>query len=133
MIFRLVFKLEISYRVIIFWRISVSFRGFFEDYVCAWWNIWVSIILLCLKILFNVNVKATVWHTPSFSFLFTAAWSVLLPIRVQCWFFDGMKQVFILYSSIERFFTFTKDLWFQLWKSDLILVCCLVTQTKTSD
>jgi hypothetical protein len=39
-------KLEISYKVIISWRISVSFRGFFEDHIFAWWNIWVSIILL---------------------------------------------------------------------------------------
>ncbi len=47
MIFWLVLKLEISYnRVMISWRILVSFRGFFEDYIFAWWNIWVSIILL---------------------------------------------------------------------------------------
>ncbi len=41
----LVLKLEICYRVLISWRILVSFRGFFEDYIFAWWNIWVSIIL----------------------------------------------------------------------------------------
>jgi hypothetical protein len=35
MIFWLVFKLEISYRVIIAWRILVSFRGFFEDHIFA--------------------------------------------------------------------------------------------------
>jgi hypothetical protein len=46
MVFWLVLKLETSYRVIISWRILVSFRGFFEDYTFAWWNIWVSIILL---------------------------------------------------------------------------------------
>jgi len=41
MIFWLVLKLEISYRVMILWRILVSFRGFFfEDYIIfAWWNI----------------------------------------------------------------------------------------------
>ncbi len=44
--FGVVLKLEISYRVIISWRVLASFRGFFEDYVFAWWNIWVSIILL---------------------------------------------------------------------------------------
>jgi len=58
MIFWLVLKLEISYRVIISQRILVSFWGFFEDYIFAWWNIWVSIILLwfffCLKILFKM-------------------------------------------------------------------------------
>jgi hypothetical protein len=48
---------EISYRVIIIsWRILVSLRGFFEDYIFAWWNIWVFIILLfAFKMLFNVN------------------------------------------------------------------------------
>jgi hypothetical protein len=37
MIFWLVLKLEISYYrvIIIFWRILVSFRGFFEDYIFA--------------------------------------------------------------------------------------------------
>jgi hypothetical protein len=34
------------YIVIVSWRILVSLRGFFEDYICAWWNIWVLIILL---------------------------------------------------------------------------------------
>jgi hypothetical protein len=33
-------------KVIISWRILVSFRGFLEDYIFAWWNIWISIILL---------------------------------------------------------------------------------------
>jgi hypothetical protein len=74
MIFWLVLKLEISYRVIISCRILVSCRGFFENYIFCmlkymsfhnssfasryikkgffehyiftWWNIWVSIILL---------------------------------------------------------------------------------------
>jgi hypothetical protein len=49
MIFWLALKLEISYnRVIIFWRILVCFRGFFEDHIFAWWIIWVSMILLLL-------------------------------------------------------------------------------------
>jgi len=39
MIFWLVLKPEISYRVIVSWRILVSFRGFFEDYIFAWWTI----------------------------------------------------------------------------------------------
>jgi hypothetical protein len=72
----------------------VSFRGFFEDYIFAWWNLrlvtelwyvegfwfllegFLKIIFLhgevlefpwfffCLKILLNVDGKATVWHTP---------------------------------------------------------------------
>ncbi len=32
----IVLKLEISSRVIISWRILVSFRGFLEDYIFAW-------------------------------------------------------------------------------------------------
>jgi len=37
MVFWLVLKLEISYRgIIIFSRILVSFRGFFENYIFAW-------------------------------------------------------------------------------------------------
>jgi hypothetical protein len=36
MLFGLVLKLEISYRVLISRRILVSFRGFFEDYIFAW-------------------------------------------------------------------------------------------------
>jgi hypothetical protein len=49
MIFWLVLKLEISYRFMISWGVLVSFRGFFEDYIFAWPNIWVSIILLLLE------------------------------------------------------------------------------------
>jgi hypothetical protein len=70
MIFWLVLKLEISYYrvIIISWRILAFFkknlRGFFEDYIFAWWNIWVFLTLFfCLKILFNVNGKATVCVT----------------------------------------------------------------------
>jgi hypothetical protein len=65
MIFWLVLKLEINYRVIISWRILGFFRGFFEDYIFAWWNIWVFIILsFALRYLLIVNGNATVWHTP---------------------------------------------------------------------
>ncbi len=39
--FGLCWNFEISYyRVLISWRILVSFRGFFENYIFAWWNIW---------------------------------------------------------------------------------------------
>jgi hypothetical protein len=46
MIFWLVLKLEISYRVRISWRILVPLRGVFEDHIFAWWNIWIFIFLL---------------------------------------------------------------------------------------
>jgi hypothetical protein len=39
MIFWLVLKIEISYRVVISRRILVSFRRFFEDCIFAWSNI----------------------------------------------------------------------------------------------
>jgi hypothetical protein len=39
-------------------------KDFFEDYILAWWNIWISIILLLSCDTFNVNGKAMVWHTP---------------------------------------------------------------------
>ncbi len=72
MIFWLVLKLEISYRVMISWRILVSFRGFF-------WRLYFRMgkylnfhnSSSCLQILFNVNGKATMWHTPCYYFLFS--------------------------------------------------------------
>ncbi len=42
--FCLSWNLSLVYRVIISWRILVSLRGFVEDYIFAWWNIWVWII-----------------------------------------------------------------------------------------
>jgi hypothetical protein len=70
MIFWLVLKLEISYRVIITsWRILVCFRGFFEDYyiIFAWWKYYLSFhnsSSFALRYFFNVNGKAKVCHTP---------------------------------------------------------------------
>ncbi len=66
MIVWLVLELEISYwSYNISWRILVSFRGF------VFWNFFLhgeifefSYFFFCLKMLFNVNGKATVWHTP---------------------------------------------------------------------
>jgi hypothetical protein len=56
---------RLTYRGIKSWRILVSSRGFFEDYIFAWWNIWVSTILLLRYYTFlSVNGKATVWHNP---------------------------------------------------------------------
>ncbi len=77
MIFWLVLKFEISYRlVIISWRILVSFTGFFQDciflmakYLSFPW------FVFFLKILFNVNGKATVCHTPCFG---NAPWDFTL-------------------------------------------------------
>jgi hypothetical protein len=66
--FELLLKLEIGYRVIISWRILVSFRGFFEDYnFCMVKYSSFHDSSFCLKMLFNVNDKATMWHTPCWS------------------------------------------------------------------
>ncbi len=63
----------ISYRVIKSWRILVSFTGFFEDCIFAWWNIWISIILLLHYDTFKCKFgKATVWPNPLFSKLSVA-------------------------------------------------------------
>jgi len=62
MIFWLVLKLEISYyRVIIYLEgLLVSFRGFFEDYIfCIVKYLSFHSSFFCLKILFNINGKAT--------------------------------------------------------------------------
>jgi hypothetical protein len=65
MIFWLVLKLEINYRGIISWRILVSFRRFFEDYIFAWWNIFsFHNSSFPLRYFLNVGGKAIVWHTP---------------------------------------------------------------------
>jgi hypothetical protein len=76
MIFWLVLKLEIRYRVIISWRFLVSFRGFFEDYSMLKY---LSFHNSCLKILFNVNGKATSATHPLLSMLFALS-LVWLPL-----------------------------------------------------
>jgi len=47
--FWIVLKLEINYRVIISWRILISFRGFFEDYIFAWWLSFTILLFLIWK------------------------------------------------------------------------------------
>ncbi len=62
MIFWLVLKLEISYRVMISWRILVSC---FVNFLFLHVEIFeFSLFFVCLQILFNGIGKATVWHTP---------------------------------------------------------------------
>jgi hypothetical protein len=73
MIFWLVLKLETSHRVIISWRILVSFlEDFLKIIFWLWWNKPLSFhnSSFALKILFfNVICKAkVVWHTPCFVF-----------------------------------------------------------------
>ncbi len=67
----IVFRFIIEYSSLNgFWPLghnrSIFLWGFLKDGLLAWWNIWVSIILLsfALRYFFNVNGKATIWHTP---------------------------------------------------------------------
>jgi hypothetical protein len=69
MIFWLVLKLEISYRVIIylegFWFLLENFLKiiFLHSEIFEFPQ-----FFFCLKIFFNLNGKAKVWHTPLFAF-----------------------------------------------------------------
>jgi hypothetical protein len=66
-IFLLVLRLEISYRVMIYWKILVFFRGFFLKIIFLYGEIWnFHNSSFTLKIFFNVNGKAIVWHTLCF-------------------------------------------------------------------
>jgi len=64
-------NLEISSRVIISWRILLSFRGFLEDYIFACWK-YLSFhdSSFALRYFCNVNGKATLWHTPCWGNVF---------------------------------------------------------------
>jgi hypothetical protein len=63
-IFWLVLKLEIIYRVMISWKILVSFTTFFWRLHFCMVKYLNSQKKICLKIFFNVNGKAIMWHTP---------------------------------------------------------------------
>jgi hypothetical protein len=65
MIFWLVLKLEINYRVMISSKILVSFREFFWRY-CFCMVKYLIYYFFCLKILLNVNGKVKMWHTACF-------------------------------------------------------------------
>jgi hypothetical protein len=55
----------INYRVLISWRILVSFRGFFRrSYFCMVKYLSFHNSPFALIYFFNVNDKAIVWHTP---------------------------------------------------------------------
>ncbi len=63
MIFWLMLKLGINDRVVIFWKSLVSFRGFFLKIISLDGEILeFQLFFFCLKIFFNVNGKATMWH-----------------------------------------------------------------------
>ncbi len=131
MIFWLVLKLEINYIVIISWRILVSFRGFFEDYIFAWWNTWVSIIPLLLEDTFllkwqghNVTYPLFLWpqvNVPKSLSLFN-----LLGEDVKL-----TKQVFIKDPPIIVFFFFSalRKRWMMLRHKSWVLFCLPVSTT----
>jgi len=71
-------------------------------YIFAWWNILVSIIVLCLKILLNVNGKATRWHTHCFYFVCLHAFLGFPLQDLQCnngsyivWMFNFFPLIFL--------------------------------------
>jgi hypothetical protein len=127
MVFWLVLKLEISYRVTISWRILVSSRGFFLKIIFLLGEIFkFPSFFFCLKILFNVNGKATVWHNPLFhSSLCCSLGGGPASEVSQFWLYrthmkvDIFKYPFIFFwlstkTWIRSFVTFTK-LIFKIW------------------
>jgi hypothetical protein len=82
MIFWLVLKLEINYRVIIFWRVWVSFRGFLKIIFMPGEIFEIPLFVFCLKILFYANGNATVWHTPCYCLSFHDY--LLLVVLISC-------------------------------------------------
>jgi len=96
MIFWLVLQLENRYRVIISWRILVSFRDCFEDYIFAWWNIWVSIIILLPEDTFQCKWQGHSVTRPLF----------FLKIRNQNW---NCSNLNFLNPKFRRFFIKVKN------------------------
>jgi hypothetical protein len=130
MIFWLVLELEISFRVITSWSILVSFRVFFEDYIFAWWNIWVSMILLLAQDPFECK-----WQDHSVTHhlfdLLECDCSLTLPnCQRAIFFFDTMRNSLMRHCAHLSFHNFwinrakvigfTRVI-FCLWKSILNL------------
>jgi hypothetical protein len=65
----LVLKFEISYRVMMSWRILVPLEDFSSRLYFCMVKYLNFHFFFCIKILFNVNGKATVWHTPCLVFV----------------------------------------------------------------
>jgi hypothetical protein len=128
MIFWLVLKLEISFRVITSWRILVSFRVFFEDYIFAWWNIWVSIILLLHYDTFKCKWQGHSVTHPLFDLLECDHSPTLPNFRRALFFFDTMRNSLMRHCAHLSFhnfrinrakvIAFTRVI-FCLWKSIL--------------
>jgi hypothetical protein len=123
MIFCLVLKLEISYRVIISWRFLVLFRGFFEDFIFAWWNIWVCHIFANIWV-FSIYSRNTfqrkwqghtVWHTPCY-LLYTLSSSCSVEHKNSQKFLKEKRSpfsvlVYLLRFSLTPSFYNNKFLW----------------------
>jgi len=116
------------YRVIIYLEgFLVSFRGFFWRLYFAWWNIWISIILLfaLLRYFFNVNGKAIVWHTP--------CWMLVLSLSLSplgCSFHFSFGWVMLLLFTYFARFHHQK---FGNWKlNECFILCVWYHSTSTS-
>ncbi len=89
MIFWLLLKLEISYRVVISWRILVCFRGFLEDYIYCmvkYLSLHYSSFALRYFLTQMATPQCTVWHTPCFLSLGYGA------VAVLCYLFFWRKS-----------------------------------------
>jgi hypothetical protein len=89
MIFWLVLKFEIIYRVMISWRILVSLLGdfFWRSYFCMVKYLNFHNFSFVLRYFFNENGKASVWHAPCFhcEFIFLRTlWNI--SYFNCCWF-----------------------------------------------
>ncbi len=88
MIFWLVLKLGINDRIMISWRSLVSFKAFFfRDYIFAWWNIGISIILLLPYHIFSCkwqghNDTLKRWWRKIFDRCRIGDWNVLVVPRL---------------------------------------------------
>ncbi len=105
MMFWLVLKFEISYRVIINWRIFISFRGFFEDYIFACWDIWVSINLLFQLRYFQCKLVASVPSTqvlPHPQLIFPSkTW--FFGIYLNFWWHKSLQHQYLRHSESKSY------------------------------
>jgi hypothetical protein len=101
--------------ILISWRILVSFRGFFEDYIFANEIFEFPWFFFCIRILFNVNGKATDYDTP------------LVSLDNELLGSNSGALKFCLGFRVLGF-----QFWWT-WKSDLIPIQFLLMRTSGSD
>jgi len=104
MIFWLVFELDISYKVVISWRILDFLEDFFLRLYFVWWNIEIFMILLLLydilkcKFSFEDFWKMIFWLV----FKLEISYKVVISWRILVVLEDFFKD-YILYGEIRKF------------------------------